>query len=123
MLFLVPILISCLSMMCVSVYFEVYGCQMNVNDADILWSILKDVGYMKTESIQEADVILVVTCAIREGAETKVWNKLKHFRVLKRAREKQNLKPQLKIGILGKSYGYMLTVSAIHALIEKQIRK
>lgn len=113
MLFLVRIVISYFSMMCVSVYFEVYGCQMNVNDADIIWSILKDVGYIKTESIQEADVILVVTCAIREGAETKVWNKLKHFRVLKRAREKQNLKPQLKIGILGKNYGYMITVQVM----------
>jgi tRNA A37 methylthiotransferase MiaB len=90
--------------MCVSVYFEVYGCQMNVNDTAIIWSILKNVGYMKTESVQEADVILIVTCAIREGAETKVWNKLKHFKALKKAREKQILKPQLKIGILGRSY-------------------
>lgn len=97
------------------VYFEVYGCQMNVNDTDIIWSILKDVGYMKTESIQEADVILVVTCAIREGAETKVWNKLKHFRVLKRAREKQNLKPQLKIGILG-----CMAERLKHQLLEKE---
>jgi len=119
MLFLVPIVISYFSMMCVSVYFEVYGCQMNVNDTDIIWSILKGAGYVKTESIQEADVILVVTCAIREGAETKVWNKLKHLRVLKKAREKQNLTPQLKIGILGKNYGYIVTVSASHALIEK----
>lgn len=74
---------------------------MNVNDTEIIWSILKDVGYLKSESIQEADVILIVTCAIREGAEIKVWNKLKHFRSLKKAREKQNHKPQLKIGILG----------------------
>lgn len=113
MLFLVPLVMLYLSIMCVSVYFEVYGCQMNVNDTDIIWSILKDVGYLKTESIQEADVILVVTCAIREGAETKVWNKLKHFRVLKRAREKQNLKPQLKIGILGKNYGFLVTVQVM----------
>lgn len=77
---------------------------MNVNDTAIIWSILKNVGYMKTESVQEADVILIVTCAIREGAETKVWNKLKHFKALKKAREKQILKPQLKIGILGRSY-------------------
>jgi tRNA A37 methylthiotransferase MiaB len=76
---------------------------MNVNDTEIIWSIMKDVGYLKTESIQEADVILIVTCAIREGAEVKVWNRLKHFRSLKKAREKQKLKPQLKIGILGKS--------------------
>jgi tRNA A37 methylthiotransferase MiaB len=76
---------------------------MNVNDTDIIWSILKGVGYLKTESVEEADVILVVTCAIREGAETKVWNKLKHLKALKKAREKQHLKPQLKIGILGRN--------------------
>lgn len=97
------------------VYFEVYGCQMNVNDTDIIWSILKDVGYMKTELLQEADVILVVTCAIREGAETKVWNKLKHFKALKKAREKQNLKPQLKIGILG-----CMAERLKHQLLEKE---
>ncbi|KDR12757.1 CDK5 regulatory subunit-associated protein 1, partial [Zootermopsis nevadensis] len=97
------------------VYFEVYGCQMNVNDTEIIWSILKDVGYLKSESIQEADVILIVTCAIREGAEIKVWNKLKHFRSLKKAREKQNHKPQLKIGILG-----CMAERLKHQLLEKE---
>lgn len=54
------------------VFFEVYGCQMNVNDTEIVWSILKDSGYEKTESADSADVVLLMTCAIREKAETKV---------------------------------------------------
>lgn len=54
------------------VYFEVYGCQMNVSDTEIVWSILQKADYVKVEDIREADVVLLVTCAIREGAETKV---------------------------------------------------
>jgi tRNA A37 methylthiotransferase MiaB len=96
---------------------------MNVNDTDVVWSILKDAGYLKTESIQEADVILVVTCAIREGAETKVWNKLKHFKALKKAREKQNLKPQLKIGILGRNNKKLQSVQVCCVLWKDVIKK
>lgn len=54
------------------VFFEVYGCQMNVNDTEIVWSILKDNGYEKADSADVADVVLLMTCAIREKAETKV---------------------------------------------------
>lgn len=54
------------------VFFEVYGCQMNVNDTEIVWSILKDHGYEKVESIDDANVVLLMTCAIREKAESKV---------------------------------------------------
>lgn len=54
------------------VFFEVYGCQMNVNDTEIVWSILKDNGYEKCESAETADVVLLMTCAIREKAESKV---------------------------------------------------
>lgn len=54
------------------VFFEVYGCQMNVNDTEIVWSILKKNGYIKVNDIKECDVVLVITCAIREGAEEKV---------------------------------------------------
>lgn len=59
------------------VYFEVYGCQMNVSDTEIVWSILKAQDYQKVDNIQEADVVLVITCAIREGAESKVCTYLK----------------------------------------------
>ncbi|XP_042197875.1 CDK5 regulatory subunit-associated protein 1 [Callorhinchus milii] len=81
------------------VYFETYGCQMNVNDTDIAWSILRDNGYMRTNSSTEADVILLVTCSIREKAEQTIWNRLKHFVTLKDKRTKSQV--PLKIGILG----------------------
>lgn len=54
------------------VFFEVYGCQMNVNDTEIVWSILKDSGFEKVNSSEAADVVLLMTCAIREKAESKV---------------------------------------------------
>lgn len=54
------------------IFFEVYGCQMNVNDTEIVWSILKSNGYEKAETADSADVILLMTCAIREKAESKV---------------------------------------------------
>lgn len=54
------------------VFFEVYGCQMNVNDTEIVWSILKENGYQKIDSADKADVVLLMTCAIREKAESKV---------------------------------------------------
>lgn len=45
---------------------------MNVNDTEIVWSILKDNGYYKVDSADAADVVLLMTCAIREKAESKV---------------------------------------------------
>lgn len=54
------------------VYFEVYGCQMNVSDTEVVWAILQKSGYLKVEDIKAADVVMIITCAIREGAETKV---------------------------------------------------
>lgn len=81
------------------VYFETYGCQMNVNDTDIAWSVLKDAGFTRTQDIHDADVILAVTCAIRENAEKKVWSRLDFFKSLKRKRP-SSLSP-LKVGLLG----------------------
>ncbi|KAF4517725.1 hypothetical protein B566_EDAN013403 [Ephemera danica] len=83
------------------VYFDVYGCQMNVNDTEVIWSILKSNGYTKTDTISSADIILIVTCAIREGAETKVWNRLKYLKSLKNARLRDKKEFPLKIGVLG----------------------
>ncbi|XP_050347538.1 CDK5RAP1-like protein [Nymphalis io] len=84
------------------VYFDVYGCQMNLNDTEIVWSILKNEGFEKTEVEEEADIFLVMTCAIREGAENKIWHRLDHLRGFKnrRALSKNRNKP-VKIGILG----------------------
>nr|XP_034335329.1 mitochondrial tRNA methylthiotransferase CDK5RAP1 [Crassostrea gigas] len=80
------------------VYFDTYGCQMNFNDTEIAWSILKDKGYAKAESINEADVILLMTCSIRDNAEQKIWNMVNIYKGLKRRGGK---KKPLKIGILG----------------------
>lgn len=84
------------------VYFDVYGCQMNLNDTEIVWSILKKEGFEKTEVEEEADIFLVMTCAIREGAETKIWHRLDHLRGFKRKRElSKNRHRPVKIGLLG----------------------
>lgn len=72
---------------------------MNTNDTEIIWSILKNVGYAKVNDMKEADVVLLVTCAIREKAEDKIWNRLKHIGAMKRQRSRK--KGPLQVGILG----------------------
>lgn len=57
-------------------FVEVYGCQMNVNDTEILMSIMNSAGYVKADDQGEADIVFLVTCAIRENAEAKIWNRL-----------------------------------------------
>lgn len=57
-------------------FIETHGCQMNVADTEIVETILESAGYAKTEEMSAADVVLVNTCAIRENAEKKIWNKL-----------------------------------------------
>ncbi|XP_066602339.1 mitochondrial tRNA methylthiotransferase CDK5RAP1-like, partial [Prorops nasuta] len=81
-----------------TVYFDIKGCQMNVNDTEIAWSILKSSGYNKINNMEEADIVLVVTCAIRDSAEQKVWNRLDYLLSLKKKRRKSF---PLKIGLLG----------------------
>ncbi|MEX2601955.1 MAG: tRNA (N6-isopentenyl adenosine(37)-C2)-methylthiotransferase MiaB [Balneolaceae bacterium] len=76
-------------------YIETYGCQMNFADSEIVNSILLEDGMESVQSAEEADVIFVNTCSIRENAETKVWNRLKEFRKLKRSRS------HVKVGVLG----------------------
>uniref|UniRef100_A0A8B9RVJ1 Mitochondrial tRNA methylthiotransferase CDK5RAP1 n=1 Tax=Accipiter nisus TaxID=211598 RepID=A0A8B9RVJ1_9AVES len=51
------------------VYLETYGCQMNVNDTEIAWAILQKNGYARTKELDEADVILLVTCSVSEGVQ------------------------------------------------------
>lgn len=80
------------------VYFETYGCQMNVSDTEIVWAILKKNGFERTMVIQESNVVLVMTCAIREGAEKKIWKRLEFLKSLKKKKGKKN---PMKIGILG----------------------
>ncbi|XP_066240155.1 mitochondrial tRNA methylthiotransferase CDK5RAP1 [Saccopteryx leptura] len=81
------------------VYLETYGCQMNVNDTEIAWSILQKSGYLRTSNLQEADVVLLVTCSIREKAEQTIWNRLHQLKALKMKRLRS--RAPLKIGILG----------------------
>uniref|UniRef100_A0A2K5RFH5 CDK5 regulatory subunit associated protein 1 n=1 Tax=Cebus imitator TaxID=2715852 RepID=A0A2K5RFH5_CEBIM len=81
------------------VYLETYGCQMNVNDTEIAWSILQKSGYLRTSNLQEADVILLVTCSIREKAEQTIWNRLHQLKALKTRRLRSRV--PLRIGILG----------------------
>ncbi len=76
-------------------YIETYGCQMNFADSEVVNSILIEEGMQPVGEPEKADLILVNTCAIRENAETKVWNRLKEFRSLK----KQN--GGLTVGVLG----------------------
>ena len=76
-------------------YIETYGCQMNFADTEIVNSILLDDGMTAVQDAESADVILVNTCSIRENAETKVWNRLKEFRTLKKNKE------DLTVGVLG----------------------
>ena len=69
------------------VYIETYGCQMNVNDSEVILSILQDAGYALTEDIEKADVILANTCSIRDNAEQRIWGRIDQFKLQKRKRE------------------------------------
>jgi len=66
-------------------FIETYGCQMNVADSEIVSSILDQQGYIKANQIEEADIILVNTCSIRENAETRVKGRLSLFSKYKNA--------------------------------------
>ncbi|OWF49045.1 CDK5 regulatory subunit-associated protein 1-like [Mizuhopecten yessoensis] len=77
------------------VYFETYGCQMNVNDTEIAMAILEKNGFEMTTNVQAADVLFMMTCSIREGAEQKIWKRLEYYKSLKKKRS------SMKIGILG----------------------
>lgn len=76
-------------------YLESYGCQMNFSDSEIVASILHKNGFSTTQLAEEADVILLNTCAVRENAELKVRQRLQDFK--KRKKEK----PGLVVGVLG----------------------
>ena len=76
-------------------YLESYGCAMNFSDSEIIASILGKEGFETTTSTDNADVIFLNTCAIREGAETRIWDRLKSFRQAKRKN------PDLIVGVLG----------------------
>jgi tRNA-2-methylthio-N6-dimethylallyladenosine synthase len=77
------------------VYIESYGCQMNFADSEVVTAILINNGYGTTSNIQEADSILLNTCAIRDNAEQKIRHRLQTFKAIK------SKNPKVVIGILG----------------------
>lgn len=76
-------------------FIESYGCQMNFSDSEIVASILSKEGFSTTKNAEEADLVLLNTCSIREKAEQTVRNRLSNFQYLKRKN------PNVKIGVLG----------------------
>jgi len=76
-------------------YIESYGCQMNFSDSEIVASILNNEGYSTTDKIEDADLVLLNTCSIRDKAEQTVRKRLSTFNKLKAD------KPSMKIGVLG----------------------
>ena len=76
-------------------YIETYGCQMNVNDTEVVFAILAKEGYERTENIAEADVIMANTCSIRDNAEQRIWGRVDHFSTFRKARR------GVLVGILG----------------------
>ncbi len=76
-------------------FLESYGCAMNFADSEIVASILKDKQFSTTQNFEEADVILINTCAIRENAEARVRQRLKDYKKAKVSN------PNVKIGVLG----------------------
>ncbi|MGX1931163.1 tRNA (N6-isopentenyl adenosine(37)-C2)-methylthiotransferase MiaB [Flagellimonas sp. 2504JD4-2] len=76
-------------------YIESYGCQMNFSDSEIVASILAKEGFNTTQLLEEADLVLVNTCSIREKAETTVRKRLEKFNAVKKTN------PGMKVGVLG----------------------
>ncbi len=76
-------------------YLESYGCQMNFSDSEIVASILEKEGFNTTQNLEDADLILINTCSIREKAEITVRKRLEKFNAVKKT------KPHIKVGVLG----------------------
>jgi tRNA-2-methylthio-N6-dimethylallyladenosine synthase len=77
------------------VYVETYGCQMNINDSEIVLGVMHAEGYMPTDSSDDADVILLNTCAIRDNAERRIHERLFHLKHTKKTNS------DLVVGVLG----------------------
>jgi tRNA-2-methylthio-N6-dimethylallyladenosine synthase len=76
-------------------FIESYGCQMNMNDSEIVAAILDKEGYNTTQILEEADLVLVNTCSIREKAETTVRKRLQKYNAVKKVNK------TMKVGVLG----------------------
>lgn len=76
-------------------FIESYGCQMNFSDSEIVASILSEQGYNTTQKLEEADLVLVNTCSIRDKAEQTVRKRLEQYQAVKK------INPEMKVGVLG----------------------
>ncbi len=76
-------------------FIESYGCQMNLNDSEIVASILADEGYNTTHLLEDADLVLVNTCSIREKAEQTIRKRLQQYNHVRK------INPDMKIGVMG----------------------
>ncbi|NRB83737.1 MAG: tRNA (N6-isopentenyl adenosine(37)-C2)-methylthiotransferase MiaB [Winogradskyella sp.] len=76
-------------------FIESYGCQMNFSDSEIVASILSNQGYNTTQNLEDADLVLVNTCSIRDKAEQTVRKRLKYYDRIK------DKNPKMKVGVLG----------------------
>jgi tRNA-2-methylthio-N6-dimethylallyladenosine synthase len=76
-------------------FIESYGCQMNMNDSEIVASILAEEGFNTTQSLEDADLVLVNTCSIREKAEQTIRKRLQKYNAVKKVNSK------MKVGVLG----------------------
>ena len=77
------------------VFIETYGCQMNVSDTELMMGVLKEAGFRRALRVEDADVVLLNTCAIRERAEERVVGRLSQLSSVKRMR------PDLVLGVSG----------------------
>ena len=78
-----------------NIYIESYGCQMNFADSEVIAAILTQAGYALCDTVEEADFVLINTCAIRDNAEQRVRHRVRELRAA------QNRRHTLRIGILG----------------------
>ena len=78
-----------------NIYIETYGCQMNFADSEVIASILQQAGYGMAAEVEEADFMLINTCAIRDNAEQRVRHRVRELRAL------QSRRPGLRMGVLG----------------------
>jgi tRNA-2-methylthio-N6-dimethylallyladenosine synthase len=78
-----------------NLYIETYGCAMNLADSEVVASIMADKGFKTTQDIQQADVVFVNTCSIRDNAEAHVWGRLREIKHQKKSN------PGMIVGVLG----------------------
>jgi tRNA-2-methylthio-N6-dimethylallyladenosine synthase len=76
-------------------FIESYGCQMNFSDSEIVASILQNEGFNTTQNLEDADLVLVNTCSIRDKAEQTVRKRLEKYNAVKK------INPNMKVGVLG----------------------